>query len=93
VPDSPPREWTDAEIRALEEPEQWDWDSTEASEPSPAERRGADLTLGLSRDEFRLVAQAAKLRGVKLTDFVRQAAVERAAVVVGETGRSAEARS
>jgi hypothetical protein len=78
------REWTAAEVRALEDPDQWDWDSAELVEPSPPDRRGADLVIALSRDEFRLVARAAKAEGAKLTDFVRQTAIERAAGVLGE---------
>jgi hypothetical protein len=80
-----PREWTDEEVRALEDPEQWDWDSAELVGPSSPGGRGADVTVALDRQEFRLVARAAKARGAKLTDFMRKAAVEQAAGVLGET--------
>jgi hypothetical protein len=66
--------WTDEELAQLEnEPDQWEPGPLVA--PAPPERRGATVAVRFPRAEFQHVAYAAELAGMKLTDFIRQAAV------------------
>ena len=69
--------WTEEELRALEEDEdQWDWENAELVEPAPPEKRGAAVTVRFNREQFRRVALAAERAGTRLTDFIRDAALE-----------------
>jgi hypothetical protein len=70
--------WTDEELQALEDPERWE--PGELMEPVPREQRGARVTIRLGPGELERLDVAAEQAGLKLTEFIRQAALERAAL-------------
>ena len=72
-------EWTDEEIRALEQDEdQWDWEHGELVEPSPPERRGATTTVRFSLAEFQRIGAAARRVNVSLIAYIHDAALDHA---------------
>jgi hypothetical protein len=72
--------WTDGELRALENDEdQWDWEHAEVAQPSPPEHRGARVLVRFAPEDFDLLDEAADLAGERLTEFIRKAALARAA--------------
>ena len=81
--------WTAKALAQLEyDPEQWEPGPLGA--PAHPERRGATVTVRFPRAEFQHVAYAAELAGMKLTDFIRQAAVDLASRYPSPPGPSAE---
>jgi hypothetical protein len=72
--------WTDEKIRVMEEdPDYWDLGSGELYEPVPPERRGSVAAVKFSSEDFRRVGHAAEQAGQNVIEFIRQAALERAA--------------
>jgi hypothetical protein len=81
--------WTAEELAQIEnDPDQWEPGPLVA--PSPPERRGATMTVRFPRAEFQHVAYAAELAGMKLTDFIRQAATDAASRYPAPPGPRAE---
>ncbi|HET7035438.1 MAG TPA: hypothetical protein VFI42_07135 [Thermomicrobiaceae bacterium] len=69
------RKLSDKQLRELENPETWE----EKGEVHPAVKNPrAVVSVAFSRDDFGRVAEAARERGMKLSAFIREAAVERA---------------
>jgi len=67
----------DEELRALEDPDEWDSDSAEVRPPSRSAR--AVVSVAFARDAFDRVADAAEREGMKTSEFIREAALARAA--------------
>jgi hypothetical protein len=75
--------WTDEELTELEDESTWDW--TSAGTHSPAST-SVIVHMTLNREDFRRIARSANSEGMKLIDFMRQAALERAESSGNETG-------
>ena len=82
----------DRELRALEDPEEWDSDRAEVRPPSKSAR--AVVSVAFARDDFGRVSEAARREGMKTSEFIREAALARAAhrprvvTIYGVSGRS-----
>lgn len=59
----------------LEDEEMWDFDQGTVHPPSKTAR--AIVPVAFEGDDFKRVAMYARKRGVKLSDFIRKAALER----------------
>ena len=68
------QEMTDKE---LEDSTNWDLDHSEELEPSGRKAR-AVVSVGFDGQDFATVSQAARASGMKVSQFIRAAAVERA---------------
>jgi len=64
------------EERALQEPAAWDDDSAEILPPVKAPR--AIVSVAFARPDFERVAEYARRHGMKTSEFIRAAALERA---------------
>ena len=71
------------QLRELEDPATWE--AAGEAHPAVASPR-AVVSVAFPREEFGRVAEAARARGMKLSAFIREAAVERAAGGDGGTG-------
>jgi len=72
--------WTDDQIRAMEEdPEYWNPGAGVTCDPVPSERQGSVFAVRLAREDARQIGKAAEQAGQNIIEFIRQAAVERAA--------------
>ena len=71
--------WTDQELAELEDPASWDWESAEHHRGNPDHE--SYVTLRFAKDEFRQIAEAARTMERPLTEFIREAALARAAKV------------
>lgn len=69
-----PNERSDEE---LQREDQWDFDAAEAR--GPASRTRAVVSVAFARADFDRVAQYAELQGKRVSEFIREAASERAA--------------
>ena len=78
------KRWTDEELRQLEDPDQWDWEH--AVWVTPSEKPGAAVLVRFNHEEFELINEGAERLQQKLTEFVREAALDRARQP-GEPGR------
>ena len=68
----------DAEVAELrDDPEMWDYERAEY--PPPVENLRAVLAVRFDADDFTSVARCAEDLGLNLTEFVREAALEKAA--------------
>ena len=70
------------ELRELQDPDTWDWEKGELHPPRPA--RSAVVAVRFTGDEFDRVATAAEQAGVRLTDWIRQAALAHSVSQIGE---------
>ncbi len=70
-------EWTEDELRELADPDTWE--PGELVMPEASANRGSDLVVPFDRLEFRRLNVAARACGCSLVDFVRRAALDRAA--------------
>ena len=71
--------WTEQELRALEDDEdQWDAARGQIVTPSPAERRGAVVSVRFQEADFQRLGLAVEEAGESLTEFIRKAALARA---------------
>jgi len=68
--------WTDDELAELEDPETWDWESAE--EHAPVNAPGARVSVRFSAAELGMLERAAEQAGLKLTAYVRAAALAQA---------------
>jgi hypothetical protein len=68
---------TDDELDALERDDAWDWDSAETH--PPVQVRRTNVYVSFSYDEFQRIGSAAERIRERVTDFIRDAALERAA--------------
>jgi len=68
----------DAELRALEDPKEWDSDRAESRPPSKSAR--AVVSVAFSRVDFDRVSDAAMGEGMKTSEFIRDAALTRVAL-------------
>ena len=68
--------WTDEELAELEDPESWDWES--AAEHPAVETPSARVSVRFSADELGVLERAAEQAGIKLTAYIRAAALARA---------------
>ena len=64
------------ELRELENPENWDWEKAERQPPVQARR--TIVSVAFARAEFAQVAKYAQSIGMKTSEFIRRAALERA---------------
>ena len=71
------KSWTEEELAELEDPANWDWESAEHHPGNPDHE--SYVTLRFAKEEFRQLAKAARLAQVPLTEFIRGAALARAA--------------
>jgi hypothetical protein len=55
-----------------------DWDFDNAVVVNPVSAPGAVVSVRFTADEFEQVARQSAAEGIKLTDYIRQAAVQRA---------------
>ncbi|MEA2598322.1 MAG: hypothetical protein QOF01_4791 [Thermomicrobiales bacterium] len=82
----------DTELRELQDPDTWDFD--QAEEHRPTERARAVVSVAFQRDDYDAVSEAARDEGMKVSEFIRDAALARAAYlprhtrVVSTSGRS-----
>ena len=72
------REFTDAEIAALDDPAQWDREHGEVVYPDPTAPHGIRLGVDLDSEAIALLEPAAERAGVSIIDYVRDAALEKA---------------
>src|SRR5687767_4264631 len=77
---SPKRKLTDEE---LEDPETWDYESATLHPPVKDPR--AVVSVGFPAADFRLVAEYARSTGMKLSEFIRVAAIDAATCNSGST--------
>jgi hypothetical protein len=66
----------DKEREELESPDTWDYENAERRPPAKAAR--AVVSVAFSREEFDLVATSAEREGMKTSEFIREAALEKA---------------
>jgi hypothetical protein len=59
--------------RELQDPEQWDWETPVTLTISPD--LTIDLGIRLSREELRLLSAAADAADMKLSDYIKEAAI------------------
>lgn len=72
----PEREpWTDEELRQLEDPDTWDWETEVAHGPSPSP--GAYIRVPFVDGELTRVAECARKHDMDLTEFVRRTVLDR----------------
>ncbi|HZS00394.1 MAG TPA: hypothetical protein VFE37_16890 [Chloroflexota bacterium] len=71
--------WTRAELDALESEDYWDTEHGYLVEPTPGQAHSSVFALTLTREEARQIGEAAERAGESVLDFIRQAALERAA--------------
>lgn len=72
------------ELKELQDPDNWDWDS--AQEMPPVKNPRASVRVAFDLRDFELVADGAEQAGLKLTEFIRTAALEKAAGQVQSVG-------
>ena len=65
------------EVRALMDPDSWDWDHPEVIEPSETSG-GIALALRLSREELRALDASVERSGLTLAEYFKRAGLERA---------------
>lgn len=85
---------TDAEEKHLQDPKTWDWERAEAR-PGRKKPR-AVVSVAFGRDDFETVARYAERAGMKLSEFIRSAALgcaEGKYLVVVQSGGSPTAPS
>lgn len=63
------------ELEELQDPEAWE-DMDEPAQPATKPAR-AVVSVAFARDDFETVVEAAKQRGMKTSEFIRQAALEK----------------
>ena len=68
--------WTDDELQALEDPDNWDWESFEQREPAPL--RAVRFVVRLPVDEARVIGRAARAAGLTELEYIRAAALDEA---------------
>jgi hypothetical protein len=68
--------WTDEELAELEDPDTWDWESAEVH--PPVENPGARVSVRFTAAELGVVERAAEQAGMKLTAYIRAAALAHA---------------
>ena len=69
---------TDAEeLRELQDPESWAWDTAVVMPPVPD--AGAVVAVRFAGEDFKRIAREAEAAGMRLTEFIRQGALEKAA--------------
>jgi hypothetical protein len=66
----------DAELQELEDPTTWDYEGAERRPGVDAPRATIAVTFG--SDDLELVERCAERLGMRMSEFIRQAAVERA---------------
>ncbi|HEY7067284.1 MAG TPA: hypothetical protein VII06_37830 [Chloroflexota bacterium] len=71
--------WTDAEIAALESDDAWDHEHGELVEPPADKPHGSVFAVRLNYEDARRIDYAAEQVGQTILEFMRQAALERAA--------------
>lgn len=64
------------ELEDLEKPDNWDFDN--AVEHPPVRGRRAIVSVAFPRDDFQLVSGTAAKVGMKTSEFIRKAAIEKA---------------
>ncbi|MCH7745274.1 MAG: hypothetical protein IIB15_00425 [Chloroflexi bacterium] len=64
------------ELEDLEKPDNWDFDN--AVEHPPVRGRRAIVSVAFPRDDFQLVSGTAAKLGMKTSEFIRKAAIEKA---------------
>ncbi len=67
----------DSELQTLEDPDEWDSDHAEERQPSKTTR--AVVSVAFIGDDFDRVSDAARREGMKTSEFIRMAALERSA--------------
>ena len=67
----------DDDIRALEDPEEWDLEGAERRTPTGSGR--AVVSVAFLSEDFAAVAEAARQHGLRMSQFIREAAIEKAA--------------
>jgi len=72
----------DTELDELQRPETWENGDGELRAPVKAPR--AIVSVAFSRDDFQHVAKYAKQHGMKTSEFIRRAALERVAAQRGQ---------
>jgi hypothetical protein len=70
-------DWTEDELAALEDPEQWDWDHPIVLPPVPD--AGARFAVRFNSAEVARLDAAARARGVDILQFIHDAALDAAA--------------
>ena len=68
----------------LEDPQNWDWDNATKGRPTRTAR--AIVSVGFPGVDFDRVSLAAEHDGKKTSQFIREAAVERASSILGHAG-------
>ena len=64
------------ELEDLEKPDNWDFDN--AVEHPPVRGRRAIVSVAFPRDDFQLVSGTAAQLGMKTSEFIRKAAIDKA---------------
>ena len=67
----------DDDSRALEDPDEWDFEGAECHTPARSGR--AVVSVDFSSEDFAAVTEAAHQHGLRMSQFIREAAIEKAA--------------
>ena len=68
----------DTELEELKDPRSWDLDGAQSAAPVTHPR--AVVSVAFGRSDFELVTRSARMAGMKTSEFIREAALERAAL-------------
>lgn len=72
------RDFTEEELAALDDPDQWDWEDGSVVYPDPSEPTGLRLIVDIDSPDVQVLAPAARAAGMSILTYVRQAALEKA---------------
>ena len=64
-------DWTEEELKELEDPDMWDWDTVVARGPSP--NPGAQVVVEMPSPDFRRIARCAEARVLPDADRIARA--------------------
>lgn len=68
---------TEQELRELQDTKNWDWERAE-QRPGDKPSKRVVVSVAFSREEFEAIAEGARRIGMKTSEFIRHAALDRA---------------
>lgn len=75
--------WADEELRELEDPDTWE---TASESRPPVKNQRSVVSVAFAREDFEHVARAARQRGMRTSEFIRNAALRQASGSVSVSG-------
>lgn len=67
----------DENMQALQDTQEWEFESAELHQPVRGTRARAVVSVAFSSEDFSMVVDAAQREGLKMSQFIREAALER----------------